>query len=122
MFVAGLQQGALFGRRQLVWGEVATALEEGERAVVGDEVFGEEGLGGAEAGAEQPPQALAADLRARAGEALDRPLCARGPARPSQSRALAISPKGTPIWAMPKGPGFMPTKTTRLRPLPKRSR
>ena len=36
--------------------------------------------------------------------------------------ALAISPNGAPIWAMPKGPGFMPTKTTRLRPAPKRSR
>jgi hypothetical protein len=60
-------------------------------------------------------------------EAVDRPLrmLARRPrdaARmPSQSRTLATSPKGTPVCAMPNGPGFMPTSTTSLGAVAKRS-
>ena len=33
---------------------------------------------------------------------------------PSQLVTAATSPKGTPVWAMPHGPGFMPSKTTSL--------
>ena len=49
--------------------------------------------------------------------------CSRGgfptkPEMPSQSRTAPISPKGTPVCAMPKGPGFMPRKTTRFLPFP----
>ena len=90
--VAGGQQRALLGHRQLVGGEVAAALEEHQRAVVGDEVLGEEGLGRAIAGAEQAPQALAAHLGARAGEAFHRPLRvdhARLPDRTLQPQPVA---------------------------------
>ena len=44
------------------------------------------------------------------------------PSMPSQSRTIATSPKGTPVCAMPNGPGFMPSSTTSLGPLPKRVR
>ena len=40
---------------------------------------------------------------------------------PSQSRTLVISPKGTPVCAMPHGPGFMPTSSTSCCPAPYRS-
>ena len=35
---------------------------------------------------------------------------------------VAISPNGTPIWAMPQGPGFIPRKRIRFEPPPKRRR
>ena len=38
--------------------------------------------------------------------------------RPSQSRTTATSPKGTPVWAIPKGPGFIPRSRTGLGPPP----
>ena len=38
-----------------------------------------------------------------------------GASMPSQSRTKPTSPNGTPVCAMPKGPGFMPRKITRLR-------
>jgi hypothetical protein len=41
-----------------------------------------------------------------------------GAARRIQSRTAATSPKGTPVCIMPKGPGFMPSSTTRLRVAP----
>ena len=44
------------------------------------------------------------------------------PTMPIQSRTALISPKGTPVCTMPKGPGFMPTNITFLRPWPKRRR
>ena len=44
-----------------------------------------------------------------------------GASMPIQPRTASTSPKGTPVWAMPKGPGFMPTKTTSLGAAPKRA-
>jgi len=39
---------------------------------------------------------------------------------PSQSRTLATSPNGTPVCAMPNGPGFIPTSTTSFGAVAKR--
>ena len=44
------------------------------------------------------------------------------PSRPSQSRTSSTSPKGTPVWAMPQGPGFMPRRSARQPGRAKRSR
>jgi hypothetical protein len=41
-----------------------------------------------------------------------------GPFSPSQSRTMAISPKGTPVWTMPKGPGIHAHEDDPLRPVP----
>ena len=72
MGVAGRQQRTLLGRRQLVRREVAAAVEEGQRTVIGHEVPGKKGLGGAKTFGEQPPQAPPAHFRSGAGETLDR--------------------------------------------------
>ena len=58
--------------RKLLRDDVTTLLrilEEEERAVVVDQVIGEEGLGLAEAFLEEPPEASAADFRTMAGKA-----------------------------------------------------
>jgi len=39
-----------------------------------------------------------------------------GISSPIQSLTAAISPNGTPVWAIPKGPGFMPRKSTFFGP------
>ncbi len=73
--VAGGEERLTLGRGQLLGDAVGAALlDEGERAVVGDEGPGEEPIGAAEQLFEEPPQALAGDLGATAREALDRAL------------------------------------------------
>lgn len=66
MLAAGGQQRRLLSGRQLVRRRIAATLEEGERAVVRDEVFGEEGVA-VPALREKPPQSSPAHFRARAG-------------------------------------------------------
>ena len=108
-------------RRQLVRRDIAAAVEEGQRAVVGHEVLGKEGLGLPKRSANSPTGA-ARSPRSGRSETLDGALgfCSAGGTisapMPIQSRTAAISPKGTPVCTIPKGPGFMPTKTTRLAP------
>lgn len=80
-------------RWQLVRRDVARADEERQRAIVGNEMFGEEFVRLAEALRKQPPQ-------------------------PPPAAFAAISPNGTPICVMPNGPEFMPTNTMRFLPSP----
>jgi hypothetical protein len=40
--------------------------------------------------------------------------CVTRPSIPRNPRTAAISPKGTPVCAMPNGPGFMPTKSASI--------
>ncbi|MEY4445891.1 MAG: hypothetical protein RL444_1004 [Verrucomicrobiota bacterium] len=59
-------------RRQLLRDDVTTLLgilQEEQRAVIVDQVIGEEGLGLAEAFLEEPPETATADLGPMAGEA-----------------------------------------------------
>ena len=112
--------GGPLGRGQLVGRAVgARRLDEGQRAPVGDEEAREEPVGRDEAVAGAAPQPRAADprerrareARARGASRASRGGDATGPSIPSQSRTIATSPNGTPVCAMPNGPGFMPRST-----------
>ncbi len=128
----GIERTALAGR-QLVGGEVASSLravpargrgDEEQRTVVDDEVVGEERLRRPETIPKKAPQPLAADLGSLAGQALHRVLWVLvrgtpvGTAMRIHSRTAVTSPKGTPVWAMPHGPGFIPRKSVRFGPEP----
>ena len=45
-----------------------------------------------------------------------------GSSIPIQLRTESTSPNGTPVWAMPQGPGFIPINTTRFSESPNLSR
>lgn len=73
--VADIEKRLCFRCRQFVRGTVSAALlEEGQRAIVGDEESFEETLWSAEHVARPSPQPAAADLGTGAGEAHDPPL------------------------------------------------
>src|SRR5690606_33586063 len=72
---AGRVDGGAFGGGEFVLGEVGAAFAHPyERAIVEHEMLGEKVFRGAEARGEESPEAAAADLAARAGEAGDRAL------------------------------------------------
>ena len=78
MLIAGGAEALAFGRGKLVRGDIASAfVAEGERAIVGDEMFAEKSVRRAEATGEEFPQAAATDFRAGAGKAGDRPFRVR---------------------------------------------
>ncbi len=75
VFVAGGEKLSSFLGGEFVRGEVPSSfVEEGERAVIGHEMRGEETVGGAKPLSEQAPEPTATDFRARAGEPFDRAL------------------------------------------------
>ena len=112
------KRGARSARGSLSGVTVAPALvHEGERAVVPHEGAAEEPLRGSEALPRPAPEARAplTSPRAVAKPSTGRRGCSRRgrstlASIPSQSRTIAVSPKGIPFWAIPNGPGFMPTK------------
>ena len=56
MFVAWREQSLVLAGRQFVRGAVAAGiLDKGERTIIGDEMFGEKFVGGAESLREQSP-------------------------------------------------------------------
>ena len=75
MAIAGAVERLALGGGQLVGRAVAPArFEEEQRAVVRDEVVGEEARRAAEVGRDRAPQSRAADLAARAREPMNGPL------------------------------------------------
>ena len=78
MLIAGGAEALAFGRGKLVRGDIATTLvTEGERTIVGDEMFAEKSVRRGKTAGEEFPQAAATDFRAGAGKAGDRPFRVR---------------------------------------------
>ena len=119
MGFAGSVNGCHLGCGNLVRSDIAsTSFHPDQWAIVQDEVVCEKCVRRAKSLGGEPPESASTYLGAGAFE----PKIGRfgfsfagretGTLIPIQSRTAVISPNGTPVCAMPNGPGFMPRKTT----------